>query len=82
VNLTHERVPVADCDECSPEEKAAARSGAEVDVIHCEISVTGPLEQEQTERLLEISQRCPMYRTLASPPKVVSSIAALTAANS
>jgi putative redox protein len=37
-----------------------------LDRIEREISLTGPLTGEQRARLLEIANRCPVHRTLAS----------------
>ena len=37
-----------------------------LDRIEREISLAGPLDAAQRERLLEIANRCPVHRTLVS----------------
>jgi putative redox protein len=76
VQLSHEKVRTADCEECTAEERAAAGPKDETDLIRCDIAVSGQLDDEQNARLLEISRRTPVFRTLSAPPKIVSSIAA------
>lgn len=69
VHLEHDRVHAKDCEECEEET-------AKVELIRREISVRGKIDEEQKQRLLEIAQRCPMHKTLASAPKVQDSIIA------
>lgn len=76
VHLCHDRVFARDCEYCTAEEVEAAGPGGKVEVIKREISVRGDLSEEQVQRLLEIADRCPVHRTLQSPPKVVTSIMA------
>lgn len=59
VILKHHQVDAADCGEC------ATREG-KVDHIERAIQLGGELSQEQRIRLLEIADRCPVRRTLAS----------------
>ncbi len=59
-------------------EKPSAESGAPVDTFNRHISLKGPLDQEQTKRLLEIAQRCPVHRTLSGPPRIVDQIKLVT----
>ena len=35
-----------------------------IDIFHREITLTGPLDDTQRQRLLEIAERCPVSRTL------------------
>jgi putative redox protein len=37
-----------------------------LDRIEREISVSGPLDEQQRARLLEMADRCPVHRTLTS----------------
>ena len=67
VHLTHDRVHASDSADCEGE-------AGRVEVIQREISLRGKLSQEQTQRLLEIAQRCPVHKTLTGAPKVVDSI--------
>jgi putative redox protein len=59
VRLRHSRVHVEDCATCeSPD--------ALLDRIDRDIALEGPLTPEQTGRLVEIAERCPVHRTLTS----------------
>ena len=59
VRLDHSKIHAEDCAECETKE-------GKLDRIDTEISVTGPLTDDQRARLLEIAQRCPVHRTLTS----------------
>jgi len=59
VRLEHSRVHAADCAECETRE-------GKLDRIDSEITLEGPLSDEQRTRLLEIAERCPVHRTLTS----------------
>ncbi len=74
VHLEHERIYAKDCAVCTEEEVAAAGPGGKVERVRRDISVRGDLSEEQVLRLLEIADRCPVHRTLQSPPKVISTI--------
>ena len=57
VRLSHEKIHAEDCVECE------TREGM-VDQITREIHLTGALNEQQCNRLLEIANRCPVHRTL------------------
>ncbi|MEM6793372.1 MAG: alpha/beta fold hydrolase [Acidobacteriota bacterium] len=57
--LSHRKVHAKDCEECESTE-------SRVDVIDLALELKGPLDEEQLERLIEISKRCPVHRTLTS----------------
>jgi putative redox protein len=59
VRLRHSRVHAADCESC--ETKVGM-----LDVVDRELELTGPLDEEQRSRLLEIANKCPVHRTLTS----------------
>ena len=59
VRLKHDKIHAADCAECETRE-------GRIDRIEREIRVTGPLDETQRQRLLEIANRCPVHRTLHS----------------
>ena len=59
VRLQHSRIHATDCAECETKE-------GKLDRIDTEISLTGPLTDDQRARLLEIAERCPVHRTLTS----------------
>jgi len=44
----------------------ATEGGSKTDRIERDISFTGLLSQEQRSRLIEIANKCPLYRTLTS----------------
>jgi putative redox protein len=57
VDLRHEKVHAEDCGNCE------TKTGF-VDRIHVEVDVTGPLDEQQRARLLDIAHKCPVHRTL------------------
>lgn len=67
VHLTHDRVHAKDSEDCEGET-------GRVELIKRDISVRGDLSGEQTQRLLEIAQRCPVHKTFSSSPKIVDTI--------
>ena len=73
VELSHEKVHARDCAECTQDEIEAA-GNARIDVIRTAVSVRGDLSGEQTARLLGIANRCPVHRTLETPPKIISTL--------
>lgn len=66
VDLDLRRIHAKDCEDCEQE------TGF-VDVFEKRIKLEGPLSDEQRERLLEISGRCPVHRTLTGSVKVETS---------
>jgi len=63
VRLRHARVHAQDCLDCDTKEGM-------LDVIECELSLSGELSAEQRARLREIGERCPVHRTLTSEIKI------------
>jgi putative redox protein len=59
VRLRHSRIHAEDCEECET-------TKGRVDRIAVEVGVDGELDDAQRQRLLEISERCPVHRTLKS----------------
>jgi uncharacterized OsmC-like protein len=59
VRLRHSTVHAMDCAECETKD-------GHIDRIDWWFQLTGELTGEQRTRLLEIAQRCPFHRTLAS----------------
>ena len=58
VRLKHRKVHQKDCEsDCEGGDEA-------LDRVSREIEMTGPLDEEQRERLLEIADRCPVHKTL------------------
>src|SRR5215210_3493404 len=58
VRLGHQKVHAMDWEECETKDK--------IDHIRLELELAGPLNEPQRVRLLEISERCPVHRTLTS----------------
>lgn len=67
VTLGHGRVHAEDCRNCE------SKSGM-IDVIEKKIELEGDLSDEQRERLLEISARCPVHRTLINEINIRSEL--------
>jgi uncharacterized OsmC-like protein len=60
VRLRQNRVHSKDCQECSQKTEGFIHR------IEREVSVTGPLSDEQHARLQEIARKCPVHKTLSS----------------
>ena len=67
VRLRHRRVHAQDCQAC---EAADAR----LDEIHKELRLLGPLSEEQRQRLEQISQKCPVQKTLLAGVRIVTAL--------
>lgn len=59
VSLSHEKVEV---------------DGVQRDQIHRQITLEGNLSDEQRQRLLDIANKCPIYRTLSHPLLISSAL--------
>jgi len=59
VRLRHSKVHAADCADCETKEGM-------LDFVERDIELSGTLTEEQRGKLLEISNRCPVHRTLTS----------------
>jgi len=68
VTLRHDRVHAQDCEDCEKE------TGM-IDVIDKKLELEGDLSDEQRDRLLDISARCPVHRTLLNEIKIRSELA-------
>jgi putative redox protein len=51
----------------------AENARSRIDRLSHEITLEGPLDDKQRQRLLEIAERCPVHRTLNSDVKIVTS---------
>jgi len=67
VRLNHERVHAKDCVDSETKDVL-------LDEIRSLIYVEGDLDETQRMRLLEISVRCPVHRTLSSEVKIHSEL--------
>ncbi len=68
VILRHNKIHAEDCAEC--ETKAGM-----LDQIERIVSMEGSLDTEQRRRLMEISDKCPVHRTLTSEVRILTSAA-------
>jgi uncharacterized OsmC-like protein/alpha/beta superfamily hydrolase len=59
VRLNHQKIHAEDCETCETKE-------GRLDQIARQIELTGALDDQQKNRLLQIANRCPVHRTLKS----------------
>jgi uncharacterized OsmC-like protein/alpha/beta superfamily hydrolase len=59
VKLNHQKIHAADCGDCQTKE-------GKLDQIEREIQLSGALDDQQKQRLMQIADRCPVHRTLHS----------------
>ena len=64
IRLVFDRVHEPDCEAC---EQPTSR----IDRITREITLSGPLDASQRQRLLEIAAKCPVHRTMMGTPSIV-----------
>lgn len=67
VELRHRKEHAEDCKDCDDPK-------AKIDKIEKEIVVKGDLSEEQLQRLLEISKKCPVHKTLLGKMDIISDI--------
>lgn len=58
------KIHAKDCEDCESD------PNARVDIIETEIKFLGDLEADQIQRLKDISEKCPVHRTLTSETKI------------
>jgi uncharacterized OsmC-like protein len=67
VRLRHSKIHAADCEACETKE-------GRLDHIDREVELTGVLSDDQRARLLDIANKCPVYRTLMSEIHIESQL--------
>lgn len=67
LELRHHKSHDEDCENCEDPK-------SRIDRIEKELIIKGDLDEEQRQRLLEISQRCPVHRTLLGDIQIESSL--------
>ncbi|HLR24325.1 MAG TPA: OsmC family protein [Fodinibius sp.] len=67
MELRHSKRHAEDCDNCEDPK-------SRIDTIEKEVIVEGDLTEEQIDRILDISKKCPVHRTLMSDISIESSI--------
>jgi putative redox protein len=68
VRLKHSKIYIEDCEDCDTKP-------AMLDHIVREIELPGALTTEQTTKLMEIADKCPVHRTLTHKVKITSKLA-------
>jgi len=68
ITLNHRKIAANECEDCQTE------GLAKVDIIDCEISFAGDLNEDQIQRLAEIADRCPIHRTLTNETKIRTAV--------
>ena len=68
VRCSHERARGRDVEGCEHDHDAR------VDLIRRHIELKGELTEEQRERIAYIATRCPMHRTLETPPHISDAV--------
>jgi len=68
VELKHEKIHAADCADCETKD-------GKIDRIDRLIRLEGPLSEEQRAKLLEISNKCPVHRTLHAEVSIPTRLA-------
>jgi uncharacterized OsmC-like protein len=66
VDVTHDKIHAQDCNDCET-------VSGKVDVFNRVIHLSGDLSDEQTSRLMEIADRCPVHRTLEGEIRIETS---------
>ncbi len=69
VRLKHAKIHAFDCESCETKEGL-------LDRIEREIELEGPLDEGQRQRLLQIADRCPVHKTLASEVQIRTRLSA------
>lgn len=67
VELRHHKAHAEDCEDCDDPK-------ARIDQIEIDIIVKGDLDDDQLGRLLEISKKCPVHKTLLNKIEIDSTI--------
>jgi uncharacterized OsmC-like protein len=68
VELSHDRIHAGDCEDCESAEGM-------ITVITRRLTLTGALDEDQRQRLLEIANRCPVHKTLEHEIRIRSELA-------
>jgi hypothetical protein len=63
----HSRVSRIRCADCET-------TNGYVDLIDCEVELTGDLDDTQRQRVLHIAERCPVHQTLTSEVRITTSL--------
>ena len=64
--VRHEKVHAKDCEECESD------ATGKIDRIDRQITIEGPLDEDQIKRLMNIANKCPVHRTLEGEIHVIT----------
>jgi putative redox protein len=67
VEMRHHKAHAEDCEDCDDPK-------ARIDKIEKDLIVKGDLSEEQLNRLLEISKKCPVHKTMLNDVEIISKI--------
>ncbi len=67
VHLEHGKIHAADCEDCETKD-------GKIDHFERRLVFEGDLTDEQRQRLVEISEKCPVHRTLLGEKKIVTTL--------
>ncbi len=65
VHTSYDKKHAEDCENCETD-------SAKIDTFEREIRLTGDLDAQQKERMMQIADKCPVHRTLHSETQVIS----------
>lgn len=68
IELSHSRTYIQDCENCDNCNKT------QLDTLTRKIDLIGPLNDEQKQALLVISEKCPVHKTLHSQLDVITEL--------
>ncbi len=68
IEMRHNKSHAEDCADCEA-------ASSKIDKIEKEIIIKGELDQQQMDKLLEISKKCPVHRTLIGEINIQSFLA-------
>lgn len=69
VHVEHQHKHADDCSTCE-------NSSSRIDVINRQIELEGDLSHEEKKKLMEIADKCPVHRTLASHTDIITELKA------
>lgn len=67
VHTTYKKEHATDCENCEEQ-------SAKIDTFYRAIKLTGDLDEKQTNKLLEIADKCPVHRSLSSEIKIITKL--------
>lgn len=67
VHINYSKQHHADCQDCEDD-------SAKIDTFEREIKLEGDLDEKQTQRILQIADKCPVHRTLHSETQVLTKL--------